>query len=135
MRIGVEEARGFFEHHSQQKKGVGLMPDQLPDDGSCEYWAIGGICGIFHQGPVPNSWTAHCGVKPAKWGALVNDAKDIMMEFWAHHSPDVIVAMPSKKNRAVIAFDKRVGFKEVGTLSPMSGELVILEWKPCLQQQ
>lgn len=128
MRIGVDEARKFFEHPSQQK-GCMITPETLPEEGF-EYWEKGGICGAFHRAPWPNVWMAHYGVIPSQWGKLSEPAKDVLMEFWAHHNPDLIMAMTAKTNRAAVSFAKRIGFKVVGSLSAESGDVVITEWKP-----
>lgn len=133
MRISVEEARKYLEHPSQQK-GCDALPTDLPEEG-VEYWAKGGICGMFHTAQWPNVWQAHYAVMPSQWGKLVQPAKDVLMEFWEARQPSLILAFTDEQNRAALAFAKRIGFKPVGNLAPTTGGVLISEWKPWESEQ
>lgn len=113
MRITVDEARPYFAHPSQQTFGV--TPETLPDD-PFEYWADGPVCGVFHLAPWPGVWMAHHAVKPEGWGHLDKHAEAIMREFSEEKQPVAIIGWTDKRNRAALAFARRIGFREGGDL-------------------
>ena len=122
MRITVEEARAFFLHPSQ-----GVKPDALPTDG-VEYWADGPVCGVFHDVPWPGVISVHCGVKPEGWGKLDAHARNILISAWDFYQPKLIVAWSDARNRAVLAFNKRIGFKVHGEMPVEGGVVVMQHW-------
>ncbi len=112
MRIGVDEARGYFAHPSQRNASV-LDPADLHEDGLL-YYADGGVCLIFHRVYWPGVWMVHLGANPAAWGRLDGAVLRLLREFSAQHEPTRIVAWVSDKNRAVLALSRRLGFQQDG---------------------
>ena len=127
MRITVDEARGFFEHASQQIEG--LTPDILPGEGF-EYYAKGPLCVAFHLSPWPDVWFCHYGVKPEGWGGLVAPAQEILAYFFELKGASRIIGWTPEDNRAACAFAKRVGFSEDGKLKAKSRNIIMQGWTP-----
>lgn len=125
-RVSVEEAREFFAHPSQLKGAMLQSADELPD--GVEYWADGSICGAFHQAPWPGVWFGHYGVKPEGWGNLTNPARRILRQFCERVGASCVIGWTDKDNRAAIAFAKRIGFRETGTID--AGRVIVTEWRP-----
>jgi len=126
MRIGVDQARAYFAHPSQQL--FGINPDNLPDE-PFEYWARGGICGVFHQMPAPGVWMVHIAAIPSQWGRLVADARAELAAFWADRTPSRIVGWTPAKFRAALAFSRRVGFVEDGRMRLPDGDIIMSGWE------
>ena len=127
-RIGANEARGFFAHRSQQ---IGFLPGELPDDPAFEYWACGPICGVFVFGLWPSVWNAHYGVKPEGWGRLKEPATAVLSAFWDAKGAELITGWTPERNRAALAFAKRVGFFEYGRMPLPGGDVILQGWKKC----
>ena len=66
MRIGIDEARQYFAHPSQQKNGI--SPETLPV--WAVYYASGGVCLLTHPMPQDGLWMVHIGVMPGAWGKV-----------------------------------------------------------------
>lgn len=125
MRITPDEASAYFAHPSQH----GNLPfDDLPGE-PFEYWATGGVCGVFHPTFWPGVWMAHYGVKPEVWGRTQEPAKAILAAFHAAREPLLVIGWTDAKNRAALAFCKRLGFQEMGTM-PVGDGVVMTRWKP-----
>lgn len=122
-QISVDEAREFFAHPSQCK---GFTPDQLPAAG-VDYWADGPVCAIFRDFAWPFVLDVHCGVKPEAWGRTVPHCRAILRAAWNHYTPDLIVAQSLESNRAVLAMNRRLGFRVIGTM-PTPDPVVIQSW-------
>lgn len=125
MRITLEDARQYFQHHTQQK-WAGIAPDDLPGE-PFQYWANGGVCGVFHPDHWPGVWMAHYGVKPEAWGRATEPAKAILNAFWEAEKPRLIIGWTDEANRAALAFAKRIGFTVTGR---MSVGIIMQEWQP-----
>lgn len=128
MRITVDQAREYWGDKSQQDKSM-IFPDDLPDDEAFQYWAIDGVCGVFHRAAWPGVWMAHYGVKETAWGKTVDAAKSVIGEFWAAESPEAIIGWTAETNRQALSFAKRLGFKENGRMMLKSGAVVMQELK------
>ena len=128
MRIMASEARAYFDHETQRRAGM-IDPQDLHDDG-IEYFAEGGICGAFHRAHWLGVWMAHYGVKPNAWGSLVAPARAVLSEFWDDKKPDLVIGWTDEKNRAAIAFARRIGFIENGRMTLPSGAVIMQEWRP-----
>ena len=100
----VDEARAYFAHPSQH---VRVTPEELPD--SCEYWADGGVCLVFHTTAAADVWMVHIGVKPEAWGNTAKPAMRILQAFWRKKQPRRIVAWIDDHRRAAIALARKVG--------------------------
>lgn len=125
-QISVEEARAFFAHPSQLRGAMLDSPDDLPD--WIEYWADGPVCGAFHRAPWEGCWHGHYGVRPDGWGRLVAPARRVLHAFSAHFGAQCIIGWTAAENRSAIAFAKRIGFAETGTLN--GGAVICTEWRP-----
>lgn len=129
-QVLAAEAQEWFRHPSQCK---GFDPADLHDDG-LEYWVDGPVCGMFRDFSWPRVLDVHCGVKPEGWGRTVPHAQAILHAVWDHHQPDLIVALTHESNRATLFFNRRIGFKVIGTM-PTPEPVIIQGWKPCQQQR
>lgn len=123
MKITRDEAREYFLHPSQQ---LDITPDNLPGD-PVQYWAEGGVCGVFHPSFWGGVWMAHYAVKPEAWGKAVSPARSVLNAFWQAEKPDLIIGWTDEKNRQALSFAKRLGFREIGT---MHNGVVTQEWTP-----
>jgi RimJ/RimL family protein N-acetyltransferase len=123
VRITADEAREYFAHPSQK---TGIDPDNLPGD-PVQYWAEGGVCGLFHPSFWPDVWMGHYAVKPEVWGKTIEPARAILLEFWEAASPQLIIGWTDQNNRQALKFARRLGFKEIGT---MRNGVVTQEWTP-----
>lgn len=126
-RIGVEDARVYFAHPTQQE-GCKVRPDDLPAE--FEYWAQGPVCGVFHTMPWPGVWQAHYGVKPEGWGHTREPALAVLRAFWAAHEPARIVGWTDESNRAALAFSRRLGFVVDGVMPTPNGNVILQGWQP-----
>lgn len=126
-RITVDEAREYFSHPSQQK-GAQITPDALPGD-PFEYWACGGVCGVFHPDHWPGVWMAHYGVMPWAWGRTTKPARAILQTFCDTHDPAQIIGWTDAANRAALSFARRIGFRETGRISLPDGAVVMTEFR------
>lgn len=129
MRISVDEARAYFTHPSQQKASK-IMPEALPDHPSVQYWATGGVCGVFHPAHWPAVWVAHYGVRPEAWGRAVKPAKAVLRAFWAANEPELIIGWTDESNRAALAFARRLGFRVHGEMDLPGGKVIEQNWRP-----
>lgn len=109
---------------------MGCNPDDLPGGDAFHYWAAGPVCGVFHRHIWPGVWMVHIGVKPEAWGAADRFAKAGLAAFWADQRPEAVVAWVQDKNRAVLAFMRRVGFQADGVLRMPSGDVNMQSWRP-----
>ena len=128
MRIGVEEARQYWAHASQQK-GSMLSPEDLPCTPDFQYWAHDGVCGVFHLAPWPGVWMGHYGIKPEMWGKAVGPARRVIEDFRNANSPDLIVGWTHEGNRAALSFARRLGFVETGRMNLPTGAVIMQELK------
>lgn len=127
-QVTAAKARAWFEHPSQLAANGLDSADQLPDEG-CEYWACGDICALFHRQHWPDVWGVHCGVKPEGWGKLAQPALAILRAFQAYHEPSLICAWSKESNRAILAFNRRIGFKIHGYMPTPDGRVVLQHWE------
>lgn len=123
-QISVDEAREYFKHPSQQL--YGMTEWDIPED--VEYWAVGPICGVFHQGPWEGVWMSHHAVKPERWGLLDTPAVEGLNEFWNAKEPELIMGWTPKHNRLAVAFARRIGFKRLGEFPTSLGDVVMQGW-------
>lgn len=100
--------------------------DDLPDEGVI-YMADGPICGAFHRAPWPGTWFAHYGAMPEAWGGLVAPARRVLRDFCSGQGAHCIIGWTARENRAAIAFARRIGFIETGTLD--GGSVICTEWR------
>lgn len=114
-QLTVAEARPYFNHPTQLRGAMLHDVADLPADG-VEYRALGPVCGAFHRAPWPNAWFLHYGVLPEHWGRLVEPSRVILRDFAAEANVKLFIGWTPAGNRAAIAFAKRVGFVETGTL-------------------
>ena len=127
MKIGVGEARKYFEHPSQHVEGT--RPDILPAEG-VHYYANGPICGLFHLMHDPGIYMAHYGVMPEGWGRLTFPARTVLAYAFDDLGAERFVGWTDEKNRAALAFAKRIGFKRDGVL-PLRDKTIIMQgWTP-----
>lgn len=126
MRITVDEAREYFAHPSQQLYGV--TPENLPGE-PFEYWAKGGICGVFHPAPATGVWMVHFAAMPSEWGRLVEPSREVLRAFWDEKKPQRIVGWTPASLRAAVALSRRVGFVEDGRLPLPDGEIIMSGWR------
>lgn len=120
----MDEARAFWSHPSQQ---LLIVPDDLPDEGF-EYWADGPVCGAFHRTFWPDVFMAHYGVKPEGWGRATIPARRILRRFWGVHGPQRIIGWTDSRNRAALAFARRLGFEIDGEMPMKNGAVVMQGW-------
>lgn len=123
MRISVDEARAFWDHPSQT-----ASPDELPDDPVYQYWAVGGVCGVFHPLPWPGVWLGHYGVKPNVWGKSIAPARQVIAEFLEAEKPERLMGWTKEENRAAISFARRLGFVECGAMHLPTGNVIMQEF-------
>lgn len=128
-RLTAREAREYFTDPTQLRGAKLASPDDLPDEGF-EYWACGPICGVFHPTFWPDVWMIHYGVKPEGWGNLIPSAREGLHAFWDHHKPQRIIGWTDARNRAAVAFARRVGFQEDGRMQ-MDGYEIIMTGFRC----
>ena len=126
-RISVEEAREFFAHPSQLRGAMLGSVDDLPDEGF-EYWSDGPICGAFHPAPWSGVWFAHYGAHPEGWGSLKIPAQRVLRAFCAASGAACLIGWTNTRNRAAIAFARRLGFEITGTID--AGRVTATEWRP-----
>lgn len=126
-RVDVREARRFWAHPSQHV--MGSHPDTLPQGEPFQYWAHGPVCVVFHPTFWPGVWMAHHGCKPEGWGRAVEPARAILAAFQEAERPELIIGWTAKKNRAALAFARRVGFEEDGRLPLGSGDVIMQSWR------
>lgn len=127
-RITRDEAKAFFAHPSQQR-GAKITPDALPDEGF-QYWACGAVCGAFHAMPWPGVWGAHYGVKPDAWGHTKEPSLAILRAFSEAQRPALIVGWTDSRNRAAVAFARRIGFVETGRMALPDHQVIMQEFRP-----
>ena len=107
-----------------------ITPEGLSGDPAFQYWADGGVCGIFHRGLWPGVWMGHFGVKVCAWGKTVEPAKRILRDFWESEHPDLIIGWTSSENRAGLAFTRRLGFRVHGEMRMPAGKVIEQNWRP-----
>lgn len=129
MRISVEAAREYFADPTQQKASD-ITPDTLPEGPDFQYWAAGGVCGIFHRAPWPGVWMGHYGVKPEAWGKTTAPAQQILRAFWDSERPELIIGWTKADNRAALAFARRLGFRIHGEMNLPTGKVIEQSWRP-----
>lgn len=127
MKISVDEARAYFDHPTQ-RKGCMIDPADLPGE-PFQYWALDGVCGVFHPDHWPGVWMGHYGVKPEAWGQAVHPAKRILRAFCEAERPDLIIGWTAAENRAANAFVRRLGFRETGRMTTRNGVVVMTEFR------
>lgn len=125
MKVGVEVAREYMRHPSQQLFDLG--PEDLPED--FEYRAKHGLCLIFHGALWPGVYMVHCLADPKWWGDLDETAIALLGEFWDEQQPERIIAWVLESNRAVCAFTRRVGFVDDGRMALDSGDILMKGWR------
>ena len=103
-------------------------PDDLPGEGVV-YYATGGVCGCFHDAHWPGVVMAHYGVLPEAWGSTVPAARAILRQFSEDYQPQAIIGWTDERNRAALAFARRLGFEEYGRLELPSGTVVKQRWQ------
>lgn len=123
----ADEAGYWFEDPSQHV--MGITPDALPDEGFL-YLASGPVCGCFHLAPWPGVWMAHYGVRREEWGGLNEPARAVLNAFWDARRPHRIVGWTDHRNRAALAFARRLGFVEDGRMPTLEGEIIMQGWTP-----
>lgn len=121
MRLTPSEAEAFFEHPSQRIMGL----EGLPGD-PFEYYARGNVCGAFHATFWPGVWMAHVGMKPEGWGRSDDDARAILSDFAAAKDAERLIAWISGKNRAAIAFARRLGFEKDGEMQTRNDKVQVM---------
>jgi RimJ/RimL family protein N-acetyltransferase len=119
----------YFAESAQLRASMLQSPDDLPDEG-VEYWADGPICGVFHPSFWPGVWMVHYAVRSGGWGQLVEPSRRILLAFWAHHQPQRLIGWTDIRNRAALAFAKRVGAREDGRMQLDGYEVVMTGWRP-----
>lgn len=129
LKITAQEARQYFADPTQLRGAMLTSADDLPEDGF-EYWADGPICGVFHRTAWPDVWMAHYGVKRDGWGRLVEPARRILRAFWGYHRPERIIGWTDSRNRAALAFARRIGFVEDGRMELDGYAVVMTGWRP-----
>ena len=127
MRVGVEAARPYFAHPSQQV--MGITPETLPGE-PFEYWAEGPLCIVAHQVPHPGLWMVHFAAKPEGRGRLIEPAKRLLHEIWADKQPKRLIGWTPVRFRAACAAIRRVGFVTDGILPLPDGDVVMSGWRP-----
>lgn len=127
MKITVDEAREYFAHVSQQKASM-ITPDKLPENGVV-YYAQGGVCLMFNDAHWPGVAMVHCAVNQDAHGAAVEPARAIIAEFIDDYQPQAIIAWLDEKNRAAIAYSRRVGFQDCGRFELPSGGVIQQEFQ------
>ena len=127
VRITRDEAKAFFAHPSQLKASMLQSPDDLPE--GVEYWADGPLCLMFHPAFWPGVWMVHHAAKPEGWGHLVDPAQRLLRAFWEDHQPERIIGWTDARNRAAIAFARRVGFREDGRMQLNGHEVLMTGWR------
>jgi len=85
------------------------------------------LCGAFHAGPAKGVYFGHYGAKPEAWGRLMPSARAILNAFAQDQAAAAIVGWTDTKNRAALAFNKRIGFESRGEIAPGITEQV---WRP-----
>ncbi len=85
---------------------------------------------MFHVAPWPGVWMAHYAAKPEGWGFLVPHARRILDAFWREKEPARIVGWTEAKNRAAVAFARRIGFTEDGRMALPDGVVIMSGWRP-----
>lgn len=126
MRISVEEAKPYFDHPTQRRASI-ITPETLPVTGVV-YYAIGGVCGCFHDAHWPGIIMAHYGVKPEAWGETVPAGKEILWMFADDYQPKAIIGWTDADNRAALSYARRLGFKEYGRLELPDSTVIKQRW-------
>lgn len=128
-KLTAREAREYFSDPTQLRASMLESADDLPED-RFEYWADGPICGVFHRTAWPGVWMAHYGVKREGWGHLADPARRILRAFWEEHGPERIIGWTDSRNRAALAFARRIGFREDGRMELNGYAVVMTGWRP-----
>jgi hypothetical protein len=123
-QISAAEARQYFWHPAQLV-GDGSVAD-MRDDGFV-YFEQDGVCGAFHDVPWPRIIAAHVGALRSAWGRALAPALAILRYVWGLYQPARIVIWVQQKNRAAVAFAKRLGFVADG-LVPLPEPVVMMGW-------
>lgn len=106
-----------------------VHPDQLTDDGF-EYYALDGVCGVFHPAMWWGLYMAHYGVLPSAWGRTTEPGKAILRQFWEDRQPEKIIGWTDSRNRAALSYARRLGFREYARLKLSESTIVQQEWTP-----
>ena len=128
MRITREEARAYLDHPSQLRGHRLQSPDDIPWDGF-EYWADGPVCLIFHPGPWVGVWMVHVAAKPEGWGKIEVPTLGLLRAFAQTKGASRIIAWMDERNRAVLAFARRLGFVEDGRMRVGNAEIAMYGWE------
>lgn len=128
MRISREEGLTYLAHPSQLRGHRLQSPADVPWEGF-EYWADGPVCLIFHQGPWEGVWMVHVAVRPEGWGKVDVATLGLLKAFAQTHGARRIIAWMDSRNRAVLAFAKRLGFVEDGRMRVGETEVVMQGWE------
>jgi hypothetical protein len=126
-QITVGQAWEYFAHPTQIKASM-IEPDQLPEVGF-DYWASGDLCGAFHKAHWPDVWMGHFATKPTGWGNNIKHGKAILNAFWADQQPTLIIGWTPARNRAALAFTRRLGFELMGEMPLPDGKIIMQGWK------
>ena len=129
MRISVDQAREYFQHPSQQREGVGLMPDQLHDDG-VTYYATEHMCLLVHE--YEGEPMVHIAVKPEGWGRLDDPCVTLLTWVQADWNADRLLALIDENNRAVVRMANAVGFTGSQQVEMVDKLYTLKEWRRCL---
>lgn len=128
MKITVDEARAYFAHPTQQKAS-GITPDDLPDAPDFHYYALDGVCLVFHPAGMRGFWMVHVGVLPTVWGKTTGPTRALLEAFWRDVGATLIIAWIGHENAAVRAYAQRVGFVEHGRMELPEKTLVEYSWR------
>lgn len=100
----------------------------LPGD-PFRYYARGHVCLAFHDSFWPGVHMVHVGMKREGWGRSDWEAQHILCEYADEFAAERIIAWIDEKNRAAIAFAKRLGFEEDGKMTMETGTVTMLGWR------
>ena len=123
MRISRAEAEPYFAHKSQRIMGL----EELPDE-PFEYLAFGNVCGAFHDSFWPGVAMVHVGMKPEGLGRSDAHAMAILHWYAEDRECERITAWIDQRNRAAMAFARRLGFEDDGEMKMASETVKMMGW-------